>query len=154
MDVIWNANILTIHILEPFSPIENWSVDLPEHIPGSITLNPEIARHRHWSDPPMRFRYAFYNIPSVVFNLVDANKSWEWLVAYEQGYVNDDVNVLMKFVQYFNISREEFDEAMARDKVFRIELGNDFTQERFELPNTDIIFTFDNDIIRYFYRRE
>ena len=34
------------------------------------------------------------------------------------------------------------------------EIGLDISSETHELPNADIIFTFDPEIISYFYRRE
>ena len=55
-----------------------------------------------------------------------------------------------------NISREDFDGAVQRMQELNddhIARGFSLDEER-EIPNGDIIFTFDMDIIRYFYRRE
>jgi hypothetical protein len=154
MDVIWNSPAYVIHILEPLPPIEYWPDHLPQHVPGSITLRPMLQWSRHWTDPPMRFRHAFYEIPFDIINLVELDFEGEWWTVTSHYYHRQDINLLMRFVQYFDISREDFDDAMQRHKEFRIRLGLDLTDEWFELPNADIIYTFDNDIIRYFYRRE
>ena len=150
MDVVWNISVRTIHVLEPFAPIENWPEHLPKHVPGSIILHPT---ERHWSLPPMRFRHAFYDIPSTVVNLVDVSEynAWE---PFAILYSNEDINELMRFVQFFDISREDFDAAIESMRQSYIRWGYDLTDEQYELPNADIIFTFDNDLIRYFYRRE
>ena len=153
MDVLWNGLINTIHILEPFPPIENWPEHLPEHVPGSITLRPLQQLHRHWSEPPMRFRQAFYGVPHNIIDLVDLEEIDAWWPMAEY-YIRGDINQLMRFLQYFNISREDFDAAMEITRELRMEVGFDPTDERYELPNADIIFTFDNDLIRYFYRRQ
>jgi len=152
MDVIRNDNNLTIFVLEPFAPIENWPEHWPEHVPGSITLR-RSDLHRHPSEPPMRFRYAFYGVPSPIFDLVDMDRWGEWW-SMAEVYIDEDINQLMRFVQHFNISREDFDAAIGMLRGFYIEWGWDLADEFNELPNADIIFTFDNDLIRYFYRRE
>lgn len=64
---------------------------------------------------------------------------------------------LMRFVQVHNISREEFDSALniliEAHEWFDTLGFIDLSIEDYELPNADIIFTFDNEIIRYYYRR-
>jgi len=153
MDVIWNELNGTIFVLEPFAPIENWPEHLPEHLPGSIMLRPPFELGRHRSDPPMRFRRAFYGIPGNIMSLISLEERDVWW-PLEGFYIEEDINQLMRFVQHFNISREDFDAAIERTKAYFALLGIDLTDELDELPNADIIFTFDNDLIRHFYRRE
>lgn len=62
--------------------------------------------------------------------------------------------MLASFVEYFNINRVDFDEVIEEMRVSAITYGLDLTDEFYELPNADIIFTFNHDIIRYFYRRQ
>jgi len=154
MDVIWNELNGTIFVLEPFAPIENWPEHLPEHIPGSIMLRPPFELGRHRSEPPMRFRHAFYGIHGAIADLVGLIEVETIWLPISSTYINEDINELMHFVQFFDISREDFDAAVEESMQFRIERGLDLTDEFWELPNADIIFTFDNDLIRYFYRRE
>jgi len=65
---------------------------------------------------------------------------------------------VMSFVEHFNISREEFDAVFNSLREVREDQAArgiiDINHERFEIPNADIVFTFDNDIARYFFRRE
>jgi len=61
---------------------------------------------------------------------------------------------LVTFIKRFDISREKFDKALAKDWQKRVELEWDTSLEEFELPNPDIIYTFDNEIINAYYRRD
>ena len=130
----------------------NWPEHLPSHAPGSITLRPESEFSGlidlTW---PMQFRYVFFGVPSEVLSLVDDERLYDWVSTLEH---NRGTMLLVSFVQYFDISREAFDTAVSRMETTRLSRGSDLTDEWNELPNADIIFTFDNDIIRYFYRRE
>jgi hypothetical protein len=154
MDVHWTWTVNIIHILTPFPAIYDWPEHLPEHIPGSVVLVPTLADLRHWTLPPMRFRHAFYNIPFGIMSLVDSSERWEWLGRFELYYTENDINILMRFVKYFDISREDFDAVIEFYRKSRVQRGWDMSEEGNELPNADIIFTFDNDLIRWFYRRE
>jgi hypothetical protein len=103
----------------------------------------------------MRFRHAFYDIPFNILSLVDSRVGWEWQLEFELYYVENDINVLMRFVQYFDISREDFDAVISDMQAIHARWDWwDMSEEGNELPNADIIFTFDNDLIRWFYRRE
>ncbi|MCL2386568.1 MAG: copper amine oxidase N-terminal domain-containing protein [Defluviitaleaceae bacterium] len=129
----------------------NWPEHLPSHIPGSINLLPDS----YFSSlidlsSPMQFRHAFYAIPGEFMSLV-RDYDGSWFDNLPTGYHD---MLLMLFVQYFNISREVFDDTVNGMREFRMTRGTDLYDERHELPNADIIFTFDTDIIRYFYRRE
>jgi hypothetical protein len=151
MDVIWHIDINTIFVLEPFPVIYPWPEHLPEHIPGAITLDPQAPLGRK-SEIPMRFRRAFYAIPLEILRFAgDREEQWrEVSHMYSEAYESP----LMRFVEYFNIPREDFDAVIDDLRERRIRLNHALTDEMYELPNADIIYTFDNDIIRYFYRRE
>ena len=135
----------------------NWPENLPMHIPGSIILHPEL-RHNNIVDSsaPMQFRVAFYLIPLEFARLVDVDEWREW--TENIGDDHAQTMLIMNFVEHFNISREDFDTVVSRMSEWHESMASDNTirinDEDFELPNADIIFTFDNDIIRYFYRRE
>jgi len=72
-------------------------------------------------------------------------------------YVNNpfrkEKEMLLKaFVQYFKITKNQFDAATTQ-YITDCELGGkDMTFEEFEAPNADIIYTFDDAIINNFYR--
>jgi len=61
------------------------------------------------------------------------------------------------FIKYCHISKDDF--AVALEKAKRHWLAYkiseiEFDHEEWELPNADIIYTFDNEIINAYYRRE
>jgi len=60
---------------------------------------------------------------------------------------------LKGFVQKFHITRDQFDAAIEKLKKFDMETDTDMTQEENEIPNADIIYTFDDKIISEYYRR-
>jgi len=59
----------------------------------------------------------------------------------------------LAFIKHFRIAREVFEQGIALQKFWDEEFGNDTSAETNELPNADIIYTFDNDIINEYYRR-
>jgi hypothetical protein len=62
-----------------------------------------------------------------------------------------DEMLLVSFVKRYNITREEFDAATAK---FAENVKNDTHTEECEVPNGDILYTFDNEIINHYYRYE
>ena len=61
---------------------------------------------------------------------------------------------LANFVKANNIKKEDFIAAVQKDYEFLLLRGEDIYYEGNELPNADIIYTFDNEIINAYYRRE
>jgi len=61
---------------------------------------------------------------------------------------------LKMFVEYFDISKESFELFVNTEKDISLENDEILTNEENELPNPDIIYTFDNEIIDAYYRRE
>ena len=169
--VDWDAENFNINITRSYMPIViqrpivrpyYWPEHLPYHVPGSIDLHSEhafeglVAEHQF----PMQFRAVFYRMTSDFMDLVPSEQ-----ITAKDRYVWGDPSViagetmaLMRFIQVHNISREDFDDVieqiLARRAVSDAILNINPYDEWEELPNADIIFTFDNDIIRYFYRRQ
>jgi len=133
----------------------NWPEHLPRHVSGSLVLMPEdnLSGVVDLSISP-QFRYAFYIIPGEIMDMVRGGdrSRYDWL--RNEGRELQDQMLLMHFVRYFNISRADFDTVIERKREAGLRWGVDFATEWDELPNADIIFTFDDDIVRYFYRRE
>ena len=140
-----------------------WPEHLPYHVPGSIHLLEEDSFQHLLTEHlfPLQFRAEFYRMHGIFSDLVTSEQRDEkdrYVWGYH-GVISGETMVLMRFVQVHNISREEFDAVLeeytarlsANDEFFGMVRRND---EFNELPNADIIFTFDNEIIRYFYRRE
>ena len=114
-----------------------------------------LVNRRHEKDPPMRFRWAFCGISGRFWNLVDGiDASQNFWENVHPKYPENEYMDLMLFVQHFNIPREDFDAVLNTYTEISLKNGWNLTDEFWELPNADIIYTFDNDIIRYYYRRE
>lgn len=93
--------------------------------------------------------------------LVGEDAFWEW----DETRDNEDpdetnVMVMKTFIEYFNITREEFDKAnLEWTKTILYDMGGkpvmnpkDFAnQETDESYNADIIYTFDDEVINNYY---
>jgi hypothetical protein len=158
MDVLLDVNAEVVLLISPIRKIYPWPEYLPEHIPGAVLLNPNVKQLRHWADPPMRSRNAFYFIPQGIVDIVGCDAFWAWDEMYAQHHRGNWNSELMELVRYFDISREDFDAVIKQLRIVYESMASrgiiDINCERFELPNADVIFTFDNDLIRWFYRRE
>jgi len=135
----------------------NWPEHLPQHIPGSVMLNRESTFSSLVNvHSPMQFRAAFYYVDGKFTDLVPGAELENWLRMVGDTYL--ETMMLLNFVQHFNITREEFDRVIYELRIAHEDMAMrgiiDPRDEFYEHPNADIIFTFDNDIIRYFFRRE
>ena len=106
-----------------------------------------------------KYRYRFYSVPEPFINLVDRNAYFEWENTIDVTSTAETM-VMSQFVQHFSITREQFDKAnlewtkIIKDKLFGVPCINpkDYAnQEDDEIYNADIIFTFDDDLIREYY---
>lgn len=65
---------------------------------------------------------------------------------------------LVSFIKYFNISKADFENKIKEvTQIFMETSGGDafrYHTEQYELPNADILYTFDNDVINEYYRYE
>lgn len=120
------------------------------------------------SDLP--YRDVFYEIDSFIIDLVTDD---EWEIFWDKVLKSEDaanVMALVQFIQYFNISRETMEDPLrqmneSRELAIAYLIENqsrmgvydpevlEALMERIELPNLDIIFTFDNELINEYYRR-
>jgi len=57
-------------------------------------------------------------------------------------------------IKQYHIPKEQFETAVQIEAERRIQWGYDLSEEENELPNADIIYSFDNEIINAYYRRE
>ena len=128
--------------------------ELPEYLPGSIELEDQSNDDY---DFQRKYRIAYYRIWGEYMDLLDDEKKsdlYDWLEEESQktnyGELMDEM-LLVSFVKRYNITREEFDAATAK---FAENVKNDTHTEECEVPNGDIIYTFDNEIINHYYRYE
>jgi len=122
---------------------------LPVYVPGSIKLD-EISGD--FSFTPTK-RRIYYQIPGPVIELVPEGTIDELFEKNKDIYTESQEMALVALIKHCNISREDFERAIEKVIEGYISSGFDMTVEDFEIPNADIIYTFDNDIINEYYRR-
>ena len=109
-----------------------------------------------------KYRDIYYWGPSFLYDIVDQNDFAEW---YETVVDADRRNnaepkemYTVSFVKYFKISREDFERCCEQNREYleslRDEHEHDINVEGAEIPNADIIYTFDNEIINNYYLRD
>ena len=112
----------------------------------------------------LKFRLIYYDIPRPFADIVGDERHDRWYDEYREGNDGNQGNTngmaMKAFIQYFNISREDFDKANLKwAKIVRDDFGGepmmnpkDFAnQETDEVFNGDIIYTFDDEIINEYY---
>ena len=130
---------------------------LPEYQPGSIKLQDQESDDYSFE---RSYRITYYRIWGEFGNLLDEKQledffAWSEQESVRTNYGRDrDEMFLVSFVKRYNIPREAFDEAVDKFIARNREWGCDMTEEEYEVPNADIIYTFDNEIINYYYRYE
>lgn len=106
-----------------------------------------------------KYRNVYFDIPIYFANIVGNDVCVEWLQTVK--YAREDEIMIMKlFIQHFGITREQFDKAnLELAKGIKYSLHGipcinpkDYAnQDDDEIYNADIIYTFDDDIIREYY---
>ncbi len=108
-----------------------------------------------------KYRVRYYSVPYQFVLLVGEDEYNEWK-ALNSDKTTDELNEMKikRFIQHFNISREDFDKAnLEFAKVLKGEFDinlmmspKDYAdQEIEEIFNADIIYTFDDEIINNYY---
>jgi len=138
-------------------------IEWPTFLPDEIVLNPDTGGYLSDSTEYIaKYRMAYYGTPWWVPS--DSTKTIEILnILNERHYgterfVETDEMDTVAYVKYCEIPREDFEAALEKHKVdwLTSDHGGEiiFDDEWYELPNPDIIYTFDNEIINAYYRRE
>jgi hypothetical protein len=130
---------------------------LPTYLAGSIQLDELKPRQGIFAETPYTptKRFVYYNIDGFFLELVpDRGAAYINKLEADKNHIEPTEMVLVGFVQYYRISTSEFKKAMLQRQKYNQEFGLDSNSERYELPNPDIIYTFDNEIINEYYRRE
>jgi len=140
------------------SPTENYTLAFdPEMITPLEKISQIEANDIEVPLPYERqYRYIYYQLESTYYLLADWHEANEFLGEYEkENPFETEISemILVTFIKHFQIPREDFEKAVAYQWDYQKRYGVDMTSERFELPNPDIIYTFDNDIINEYYRR-
>jgi predicted small lipoprotein YifL len=143
---------------EPTKPAvitDQYLIDLglPVYVPGSIKCAPDEAFEydEYWSSVPTK-RMIYYRIPSDIEALAYRGASADLFEPNKKRGEPDEM-MLVTFVKHYNISKADFTTAVETMRTRMLRDSEDITEEDNELPNADIIYTFDNEIINYYYRR-
>lgn len=125
---------------------------LPEYVDGSITLNRKAPQGITYA---RSYRNCYYKLGNTFSKLFPEDKleaAMASLVKTKNGE-EPDVMVLAALLEYFGIEKAEFEAAIETERAYCQKYGLDTTNEDYELPNADIIYTFDEEIIKHYYRR-
>ena len=136
------------------------NVELPTYTSGTITLQPREDSEQF--DFLRSHRLCYYSVSGVFFDLVEDDSVVTAFLGTKVGDNTHELDemLLVSFIKHFNITREQFDQTIEKkkqlDKQIATLTGNivDYSHESTELPNGDIIYTFDNEIINKYYRYE
>lgn len=132
------------------------SVDVAE---GDDARNAVYA----WFDSVPKYRAKYYHIGFELQELVDEDELRKWkseTEVFDHVYgIEPDEMYLVSFIKHFHITREQFDAAMEERReslreTFEKQPNLNPRNEVYEIPNGDIIYTFDNEIINNYYRRD
>ncbi|HZK34822.1 MAG TPA: hypothetical protein VFD33_05900 [Bacillota bacterium] len=132
--------------------------ELPVHLPGSIRLD-----NRETDDFSFtrKYRTTYYNIWGAFTVGMLSEEQWEvfddWFLdtVREFNHEKDQTEMLLvSLIKHFDVTREQFDSAVEHYVEQCTEDGWDMKYEEYEVPNGDIIYTFDNEIINEYYRYE
>ena len=104
-----------------------------------------------------KYRQRYYNVPYGFVVFVGEEEFDRW---YDEIYeFNPDKSKIVSFIQYFNISKENFEKINLQMAKGFMEAGETPTmrpmdyenQQTYEIYNADIIYTFDDEIINEYY---
>jgi len=132
--------------------------------PELIKMVPDSYYDEVYFDFVPKYRPIYYMVPGEISDLIDPAReemdSMDALIksrCFTDGvYTDCDEMYVAVVVEYYNISREDFDEALKKRWQFYISDGREIKpdEEGWEFPNPDILYTFDNEIINAYYRRD
>lgn len=142
---------------------------IPDEIPrfdGRVNIKTPKEAEKDiplWFDGSPEYRAVYYFGTTFLADYVDQDKLTEWsrkfyAPDYNNGRKPEEM-YLVSLVKYCHVPREVFDEALERyaEKIndYAAKHGEEtLRDEGHELPNADIIYTFDNEIINNYYLRD
>jgi len=129
---------------------------IPVYAPGSVKLaevDLTLGVFAMYPFMPTK-RHIYYGLPHWLEELAPDNGSAfvDKLEAEKDGSEPEEM-VAVSFVKYYNIARADFKKAEKKALQFNKKMEDDSCSEAYEVPNADIIYTFNNMLIDYYYRR-
>ena len=145
---------------------------IPENLPvyedGTIQLIPDGTTLPYSSlvlPENRKYRCVYYRFMDEWQYTLSSMRGWgdllyssaeieSFLETHSQMDGNSNEMLLVSMIKYFNITREEMEEIIEEQRlIFEDEYFDEWRDSEFcELPNLDIIYTLDNDIINEYYR--
>jgi hypothetical protein len=150
-----SASNLTTTTLVTTTTVMVATKPLPTYKPGSIKLDDGGLFEEFPIEP--HYRWVYYGIGGGIHTLVDDEKADEWIKNFDKQWPNGEERtkmIMAHFLKDFNIPKQVFIDKVNKTKQVWLDGDVDLTQEEWELPNADIIYTFDDEIINNYYRRK
>ena len=129
---------------------------LPDPLPLPNSIKLEEEPHNAFTDGEdwdFTYRIIYYGIPSQIGNIV-VDRSDDFFPSLEGVPGPEAEMAIVSYVKHYDIQKEDFIEAVQSMYSIQIDRGWGIYDEGSELPNPDIIYTFDNEVINAYYRRE
>lgn len=108
-----------------------------------------------------KYRRRYYSVTRPFVDLVGREEYWAWEKKnHDALYIDPKQPMIVALIKEFNISREDFDKAnLELARIIRDDVGetpllepHDYaSQEVYEVFNSDIIYTFDEELINEYY---
>jgi len=122
--------------------------------PKVIKLDPN-EEYPEEADYKRTYRVIYYLIPYDLAKYVGSEPYEVWVESRTYSGDKEIHEMLIaKLAKDFNIPKEDFVEIYRRDVERHLRNGWSIYNEADEIPNANIIYTFDNEIINAYYRRE
>ncbi len=135
--------------------------ELPVYQPGSILLEPQDSSDGFEFKRKYRLVYYLLDYDYMRVAINDQDEMYEWIQSIDEktnyGEFRNEM-LLVTFIKEFDIPRDALEREVERITKIRMDMNEgkegEKTHELFEIPNLDIIYTFDNEIINEYYRYE
>lgn len=147
----------TIPTTEPEKPAVPDYATWSEYVPGTIEL---VSQKSDDFSFERKYRYLYYSYRIKFETLLSAEQKADWWEFYSEdvkrnnyGELQEEM-LLVTMIKRYNIPKEAFQSVVDYYIQLCQELDQDMLHEEYEIPNVDVIYTFDNEIINRFYRYE
>ena len=153
-DEIENESSQSTHSKDSLDKIPSTTGALPEYKAGSIKLEPQDQDDYTFN---RKYRIAYYQIWGEFTELLSEEEYQDYMEWVDQKAKKDGYGefqnemLLVSFIKRYKIPREEFNQAVEKYIANSKASACDLSSEAYEVPNGDIIYTFDNEVINRYY---
>lgn len=165
---IFTAELCTADKFEAGNFISNILTGLTEYTPEKSPVRLCNRRFPFTTeftgfDYDRNYRLIYYDYSVIEFDFISSEERDQWREYYDEFNGLDAAGSrakepkemsLVSFIKYFDIPKEVFEAKIREVEKYRMEEAGDafrYHTEQYELPNADILYTFDNDIINEYY---